>query len=277
MGTLLNQYLTGKISRAQVLAAATAGVVAAAAPAVVAHADEYSYSYPFFPNVQGTYTPEAVPDILNNLITISAFAAAAITVALGTPASYGLTGLALGVGQSIAAAEQYHADFLGGLGAVPVTTNFTIPKALINNPVGFLAAAEISATIQVSMYMTAVREFAENGQPELAKWAYQAGAQEAEQRAVLRTLEALAGVKSAALPLNKAFETDLFLYVRDALGVYRALGLIGGDGVAFSYPGRAAVLAAAGPVATAMLQKTPNNASSTIVLTPTTDLTGERS
>lgn len=275
-GNFLNEYLMGKITRGQMLRAATAGVAVATLPVTVTQADEPGGSYPYYPNVHGRYTPESIPDILNTLITISDFAAAAIWVALLTPDAYGLKGLGLTVGQSIAAAEQYHADFLASLGAVPVTTNFTIPKTLVNNPAGFLAAAEISATLQVSMYMTAVREFAELGQPELAKWAYQTGAQEAEQRATLRTLEALAGVPSAAIPLNKAFETDLFLHVRDALGVYRALGLIGGDGIPFQYPGRNAVLIVAGPVASAMLQKTPNNASTTITLTPTTDLTGER-
>jgi hypothetical protein len=52
----------------------------------------------------------------------------------------------------------------------------------------------------------------------------------------------------------------------DALDLFTALGLIGGSGQSLTYPGRDAMLAAAGPMAGAVLQKTPNNASSTVTV-----------
>lgn len=77
-------------------------------------------------------------------------------------------------------------------------------------------------------------------------------------------------------PNNKAFETDLLLYVRDALDLWKAQGLIGGLGPTLVYPGRDAVLAAAGPMASAVLQKTPDNAGSTVVYTGPESVNGER-
>jgi hypothetical protein len=124
--------------------------------------------------------------------------------------------------------------------------------------------------------MTAARELAELGQPTVAKWMYQMGTQLAEQRAIYRTLQAIDGVPTAIPPNNKAFATDLFLYTRDAIGIYQALGLIGGSAPAISYPGRDAVLAAAGPMASAVIQKRPNDAGSTVTLTGPASLNGER-
>lgn len=276
----LMEYLQHRLSRAQLFkAGAFAGVIAgvpglAVAQTTVSGGTGAPQSFPFFPQVPGTYTTEGVTDILNTLVTISEFAATAFTVIIGNAAGFGVSGLALSVAQAGAAQEQAHIDFLSSIGAVPLTSTFTLPTSLTG--LALLAASETSAGIQAALYVTAVREFAELGQPTLAKWAAQAGETEAEQRVLFRMLQALAGVSSAIPPNNKGFETDLFLYVRDAIGIYTALGFIGGIGTAFTYPGRAAVLAAAGPMATALVQRTPNNASSTVVLTGPTSLTGER-
>lgn len=124
--------------------------------------------------------------------------------------------------------------------------------------------------------MTATREFAELGQPTLAKHAYQIGAVEAESRALFRASLDLHGVAGADPPGNKAFETDLLLYVRDALSVVTALGLIGGPFPPVPYPGRDAALAAAGPEADRVVQITPNNASSSFVFSGPASLTAER-
>jgi hypothetical protein len=105
---------------------------------------------------------------------------------------------------------------------------------------------------------------------------YQMGTQLAEQRAIFRALLAIDGVPSAIPPNNKVFATDLFLYTRDVIGVIKVLGLIGGPGGARPYPGRDAVLAAAGPMASAVLQKQPNNAMSTVAITGPASVTGER-
>jgi hypothetical protein len=105
---------------------------------------------------------------------------------------------------------------------------------------------------------------------------YQMGTQVAEQRAIFRTLQAVDGVATAVPPNNKAFATDLFLYSTDVLAVLKKLGLIGGSAPAVSYPGRDAVLAAAGPMAGALLQKKPNNASSTLTITGPASVNAER-
>jgi hypothetical protein len=177
--------------------------------------------------------------------------------------------LALRIAQADAAIEQYHIDFLTALGATPVTTTFTRTPA---DP----ATLEARQHVHVAMYMAAVRELAALGQPTLAKWAFQAGAVEAEDRAIFRILQALNGNAAGNPPNNKAFETDLLLYVRDALDLFKALGLIGGPGQPATYPGRHTVVAAAGPMARALLQKTPNNASWTIAFTSPAGVIGER-
>ena len=74
-------------------------------------------------------------------------------------------------------------------------------------------------------------------------------------------------------PYYKAFETDLFLYTRDAIALFKQLGFIGGKG---TYQGRDAVLAATGPMAGAIIQKAPNNASSTVAFTGYQSFGGER-
>lgn len=273
---LWKRLLTGKLTRTQLLKAAAAGTILGIMPGGALAEGGPGQSFPFYPAVQGTYTPESIQEILNNIITPAYFAATGISALLAAPARYGLSGLGLTITQAIAAQEQYHIDFWTAQGAVPVTTSFTAPASVINNPGGALAASEISAAVQTAMYMTATREFAELGQPELAKWAYQTGAQEAEQRVTFRFLEALAGNTAAVPPNNKAFETDLFLYTRDGIAAYRALGFIGGSGLPFTYPGRDTILALAGPMAAAVQQKKPNNATSSVVITGPQSLTGER-
>lgn len=275
---LWEKYLSGRLTRAQLLGAVAAGAVALAEPgAAGAQGRPGAVSFPFYPAVQGTYTPESLQEILNDIVTPAYFATAGISVLLSAPAQYGLIGLALTVTQAIVAEEQYHIDFWTSKGAVPVTTSFTAPPSVIASPEAALGASEISATIQTANFMTAVREFAEQGQPELAKWAYQTGAQEAGQRVAYRFLAALGGNTAAVPPNNKAFETDLFLYTRDAIAAYRVLGLIGGNGTPFSYPGRHAILALAGPMASAVLQKMPNDATSSVTITGSASLTGARS
>jgi hypothetical protein len=139
--------------------------------------------------------------------------------------------------------------------------------------VTFFSTIEAAEHIFVAAYMTATREFAELGQPLLAKYAYQIGGTEAEHRVLARAALALAGSTSHIPPNNKAYETDLFVYVRDAAAVLVQLGFIGGSGASASYPGRAAALTAAGPMATAVIQQSPNNATTSV--TASGDLTGQ--
>lgn len=273
-------YLHERVSRAQLLAGMGAGAAAALLPQV-AGADgsgpvaSRPMSFPFFPQAGGRYSSEAVMDIMNVLVTAAYLRATFITNNIATgrvipiPNEPAGSQLGLRIAQAGAAIKQYHIDFWTALGGTPLTTTFTRGPA---DPV----TLEARAHVEVAMYMAAVREFAELGQPTLAKWAFQAGAVAAEDRAIFRILQALGGNAAGNPPNNKAFETDLVLYVADGLGLFKALGLIGGAGQSLAYPGRNAVLAAAGPMAQAVVQRTPNNAASTVTYLGSSSLTGER-
>lgn len=269
---------TRSFSRAEVLALVGAGAALAVIPGVAnASGAQRHLEFPFYPNVQGSYTPESIQDILNAVVTAHYLATTGGTLTLGNAAAVGLTGWQLSTQQAAVAGEQYRIDFLTSIGATPITTAFTFPPGSVSNRSVVLATAEGSATIQIALHMTAAREFAELGQPTLAKWMYQTGAQLAESRAIFRVLQAMDGVTAAIPPNNKAFATDLFLYTRDAITLYRAIGLIGGSAPPMNYPGRDAVLAAAGPMAGAVIQKRPNDAATTVKPTGPASLTGERS
>jgi hypothetical protein len=267
--TGIQDYLKATVSRAQLLSAVGAGLALAAVPGAAAAAgtigtgSAQQLSFPFFPQVQGTYTPENLQDILNLLDTFEMFLVTTNAYALVDLGSQ-LKDPALSFRQSRLAIGQYHLDFLQSLGARPLLTTFTPrngvkPSTPIGNQEGDFA-------LMVGVYTTAVREFAELGQPLLAKNASQALGTWAELRAVVRVLAASASGSAASTPpLNKAFETDHYVYLRD---YYRNAveGLqfentgVSLSGLRLTYPGRDAVLAAAGPMGTSMLQKTPNNA-----------------
>jgi hypothetical protein len=285
----MRQYLKGTVSRAQLLMAAGAGLALAAVPRAASAAgsvgsgSEQRLEFPFFPHVQGTYTPENVLDILNLLDTFEMFYVTYNTYALAS-ANLSLTEPALSTAQAMLAIGQYHIDFLESLGAHPLLTTFT-PRGKPSSD-KLVGQREGDAALVTGVYMTAVREFAELGQPLLAKNAAQAGATWAEMRGVARALSAAAGGPAAVPALNKAFETDHWVYTRDLYKFYIQGTQFENSGTSLSglrltYQGRAAALAAAGPMANAVIQKTPNNA---IVSTTGADvqakgnaaLTGER-
>ena len=93
---------------------------------------------------------------------------------------------------------------------------------------------------------------------------------------LVRAALALLGDSTRVPPNNKGFETDLLLHVSDAATILGQLGFVGGSGTAVNYPGDAAAIAAQGPMATAVIQKTPNNAASTVIVTGEASLTGQR-
>ncbi|HZU11236.1 MAG TPA: hypothetical protein VFB58_00205 [Chloroflexota bacterium] len=274
--------LRSPISRKHIMKATAVGMVLAAFPLPASAAGQTNgvqeFSFPFSPPItSGTYSPESIQDILNAVLTPHYLAATGATTTLANASSLGLTGWELATQQAAAAREQYHIDFLASLGATPLVTAFTFPPAFFSSRAAVLATAETSASLLVAVHMTAAREFAELGQPMVAKWMYQMGTQVAEQRAIFRVLRAMDGVAGDIPPNNKAFATDLFLYTRDALGALKAIGVIGGSAAPVSYPGRDAVLSAAGPMADAILQKRPNDALSSISVHGPASLNGERS
>lgn len=58
-------------------------------------------------------------------------------------------------------------------------------------------------------------------------------------------------------PNNRAFETDIVYYLRDAVAIFQQRGFLGGSGQAVTYPGRDVALATAGAVGAAVTDKTP--------------------
>jgi Ferritin-like domain len=267
----------------QLLKAAGAGVALAVVPGIADAAPNTGtgsapgMSFPFFPQTQGTYTTEQVQDILNYLVTVEHLGVTVVTLAVTTYASQlQLSPLAQTVLQSTVARDQAHLDFLASMGGHPLTTTFTIPPPLYASAIGLLRAAEAFEALETAAYMTAVREFAELGQPNLTKNAAQTMAVEGESRALVRTTLLSMGATDESPPGNKAFETDLLLYVRDEITLITNLGFIGGAAPPVPYPGRDAALAAAGAAGAAVIQRTPNNASSTFTFTGFPSITGER-
>jgi Ferritin-like domain len=264
--------LTPKLAGAQTTTAA-AGTVP---PSVPVGPNQQVLQFPFYPQVQGSYTPEDVRVIVNVAQTMEYLATTLVEAAVRNAGTIGITGLALGALQAALVEEVAHVQFLAAMGAVPMTTTFTLPDpAILTNYQTFFRNLEILETICNAAYMTANREFAELGQPLLAKFAYQAGSVEGEHRVAARTALALQNVADAIPPNNKAFETDHFLYMLDAARAVAGLGFIGGTGTALPFPGTTAALATAGATAqTTVIQKLPNNA--TTSSTAATDFRAER-
>lgn len=311
--SIARQCLEAKLSRSQVLKAVGVGLVAAALPgaasadtgtsgATGATAGTGTFAFPFTPQVQGRYTTESVPTIINIAQTMEYLATTLVNAGVTNASSMNISGLTLQALQAALAEEVYHVQFLASMGATPMTTTFTVPDptALTSAPV-FFRTLELLETICNAAYMTANREFAELGQPLLAKFAYQAGSVEAEHRMAARTALALlsptagpaaAGGTGTATggtpapapwtgapgtagptvanpipPNNKAFETDYFLYLADAAALVQSLGFIGGKGTALSFPGTATALTNAGAPGAAVTQQLPNNATASITAT----------
>ncbi len=277
--TFEHQEESRRVSRAQLLLGIGAGLAVAAGSAIsvpdITQAETIPglTTFPFYPQVPGTYTPETVQDILNILLTMEQFAVAVGIANYNAPAEPGINPLLITAQQASIVTSLAHVDFLEAQGARSLSATFSVPGSL-GVSVAALKRKEGITTIFVGAYMTAAREFAEIGQPLLVKWAFQAGAQLAEERAVSRALVAVQG-GGGSPPVNKAFETDLFLYVRDAYALMTRIGLFGAAANKLSYPSRDQALAAAGPVAAQVIQKIPNNAI-TSVMSPA-DLTKERS
>jgi hypothetical protein len=259
----------GRFSRAQLLKAAGLGFALAAMPGAVAAQSVSAgaaagLSFPYFPQVTGTYTPEEIRDMLDMLVTMERFVVANVTASLQAPIAPGLAPLHVPIEQASVVAALAHVTFLESLGAQTLTDTFTIGVPPTESSAA-LQRKELITTIFIGAYLAAAREFAELGQPVLAKYAFQIGAGHAEHRAMARVMQALEGTAPGILPTNKAFETDLFLYVRDAYSILSALGLFGTAPVKLTYPTTAEVMAAAGPMANLVVQTMPNNASSSVI------------
>ncbi|GAC1321024.1 MAG: hypothetical protein NVS2B16_07020 [Chloroflexota bacterium] len=285
---LWEAYLEGKINRGQLFKATAIAMGIAVLPGS-ALADTRSTggaigttSFPFFPQVSGgTYTPESIAEIVGNMLTHDYLHLNAGMAVIGTPALAAKLGITAGLPstyfQAFVAIHQYQIDFWSALvpGATPITS-FTLDPKIVADAPTFLAAGEAVDSLRVATQIAAAREFAELGQPTLVKYAVQDAGVQAEMRVSIRYLGALGGNPGSVPPNNKAFETDLLLYTRDGVNILRGLGIIGGNGIPLAYAGRDAVLSAAGSVGKQIVQKSPNDATSTVALTGLGSLISER-
>jgi|SRR5579884_1109143 len=275
----LTSYLKARVSRAQLLKASLAGAALAAIPAGARAAGTVpvKIEFPYYPPIKsGSYSPEGILDIFNITDTAEHLAVTFLTAGVNNASTIGLSGVTLKIVQAALAEEVYHVQFLESAGASTLTDSFSVPDPkMLTDFTTFFQTIEVADTLFNAAYMTATREFAEIGQPTLAKYAYQIGSVEAEHRTLARTALALANNATDVPPNNKAFETDLFLYVRDAAAVLGDLGFLGTGSIKASYPGTAAGLAAAADMASAVIQQTPNDAATSV--TATDNLTGQRS
>jgi len=263
-----------RMNRAQLLTWAGAGITLAAFPQAVGAAGiPGRLEFPFTPQVQGRYEPEDIRDIFNILDTLQHFAVAVNFSNLTGAIDPNINPVQLSSQKGAIVKNVARADFLESLGAHSLTDTFTVGPLAPFTTVS-LKRAEVVITIFVGAYLAAAREFAELGQPLLVKWAFQAGASLAEERAMARALMALQNVPDTDPPDNKAFETDLFLYVRDAYALMTKLGLFGGLPVRIPYPSRDQALAIAGTSGAKVIQRVPNNA--TVSITSPADVTKER-
>jgi len=165
--------------------------------------------------VQGTYTTESILDILNAVITTRYIV---VDVVYFSVIHSPLPPPAMADFQAGLARFQYQIDFLASLGATPLTTTATLAPA--EDPAALSRIRVATGVVTTAMFMTATREFAELGQPTLAKWMAQLATREAESGERSR--------EASGNPISpSAFETDLFLYTKDGLDALRGLGLIG--------------------------------------------------
>lgn len=245
----MRRYLEARVSRTQLLVAAGAGAALAFAPKIA--------------GAQST-TPETVQDIINIADTAEHLAITLLTGAVDSASSIGLTGLVLDVVKAALAEEVYHADFLESAGAKTLTDTFTVPDPKILTDFStFFNTVETLETAFVAAYLAAVGEFTTLGHPDLAKYAFEIGAVEAEHRTLARAALALNGATTDIPPNNVAFESKLFATVGAAAAALQQAGFIGGSGTQVTYPGRTAALAAAGSMASAVMNQAPTNATPT--------------
>jgi hypothetical protein len=291
---LLPGLLRKRVSRSQLLSAAGLGVVAAAIPGVSSSAGPPSISYPFYPQVAGSYSPENISDISRTLHTSEHLAAGVMFTALQS-SSLNLKGgpLVLSIVQAALVQHQRHAEFLDsignpnglkssswfvstsgvspGVGAPSNPVILTMPAGILDSQTAFFTAMEWLETLYVGMYTAAIREFAEIGQPEVAKWMGQILGVEGGLRVLARTAQDITSPSSSVPPNNKAFETDYLLYVQDAVPALIAKGFFNGSGARLpifspTTSRQSTFLDVAGTAASTVLQQTPNDATSTDVM-----------
>ena len=132
--------------------------------------------------------------------------------------------------------EEAHFNNLVAAGAVPSTSQYTIPDRLFENPTRFLTTWTDLEGIMVGMYMIAARRLAENGEADLVEVAYQIGAVEAQHQALLRQ------ILGDRLPADRAFAAWQFRQTSQALTPSSGWTSSAASGQTYDYPDRGSIL-----------------------------------
>jgi hypothetical protein len=186
---------------------------------------------------------ESVQEIINIGVTAEALAVATLGNALQNAANgtLALPAEAVGALRAARAAEQAHFEVLSAAGAQPLTTTFTLPNPrILTDTATFLTTLITLEETFIAAYAAAAQEFAILRQPRLAQIALQIGAVEAEHRVGVRFFAIEAGAISG-VPNDIAFEPAYFRSLGEAAATLQRLGLIGGSGTPYSYPGPGAI------------------------------------
>ena len=137
----------------------------------------------------------------------------------------------LAIVQAARGQEKAHLDFYLSQGARSLESTFTIPPELMTGFDAFFAAVVEEEALEVAAQVAAMRAFAGQKRPDLAKFSFQYAAEEAEHRL-------LANYTLGTRPANDtAFAPKLLTSAPAIVDSLRSRGLIGGNGTAVEFPG----------------------------------------
>lgn len=130
------------------------------------------------------------------------------------------------------AQEQAHLDFFLSLGGEALTDTFHLPDpAILTDSTLFFQTIVQQETRETALHIAAFQIFTDMDRPDLTKVGFQYAAEESEHRLVANYA---AGVRP---PNDNAFAPKLYDTIYEFLAELEALGIIGGDGPALTFPG----------------------------------------
>lgn len=138
----------------------------------------------------------------------------------------------IGILEAARAQEQFHLDFFRSVGGEALTQTFHLPDpALLTDSTLFFDVLQQQESREIAAQIAAFSVFTEMNRPDLLKASFQYAAEEAEHRL-------LANYAKGARPANNlAFAPKMYETIYEFLNELEALGIIGGDGPAITYPG----------------------------------------
>ncbi len=159
------------------------------------------------------------------------FVSAAIANAPGTPSEAFLPVL-----RNAVTTEFHHVEALKAAGGKPLTTSYWFPDAAFGaGGVGLFETLEVVETIEISLYLIGVTEFARSGEDIGARLCAEAMGTEAVHRALVRFAQGQLGIDTGP-PNDVGFENFDWPNVAEVRRALEELGI--GYGVETSQPGR---------------------------------------